>query len=50
MPADRRLAAGVVVLILVVCLFLPMAGLTLLAALVIDLLISAGRRFRGAPV
>ena len=50
MPAYRRLAAGVVVLILVVCLFLPMAGLTLLAALVIDLLISAGRRFRGAPV
>ena len=50
MPADRRLAAGVVVLILVVCLFLPMAGLTLLAALVIYLLISAGRRFRGAPV
>jgi hypothetical protein len=50
MPADKRLAAGVVVLILALCLFLPMAGVTLLAALVIDLLISAGQRFRGAPV
>lgn len=50
MPADRRLAAGVVVLILALCLFLPMAGVTHLAALAIDLLISAVRRFRGAPV
>ncbi|MBI1253932.1 MAG: hypothetical protein GC196_06245 [Hyphomonas sp.] len=50
MPTDKRLAAGVVVLILALCLFLPMAGVTLLAALVIDLLISAGQRFRGAPV
>ena len=49
MPADRRLAVGVVVLILALCLFLPMAGVTLLAALVIDALISAGNRLRRKP-
>jgi len=46
MPADKRLAVGVVVLILALCLLLPMAGVTLLAALMIDGLISAGNRLR----
>lgn len=45
-PADKRLAAGVVALILALCLFLPMAGVTLLAALVIDLLIAGAGRLR----
>jgi uncharacterized iron-regulated membrane protein len=49
MPTDKRLAVGVVVLILALCLFLPMAGVTLLAALVIELLISAGNRLRRKP-
>ena len=48
MPGDKRLAVGVVVLIVVLGVFLPMAGLTLLAALAVDMLISAGKRF-GAP-
>lgn len=41
---------AMLVLILALCLFLPMVGVTLMAALVIDFLISAGRSFRGAPV
>ncbi|MEQ9506797.1 MAG: PepSY domain-containing protein [Hyphomonas sp.] len=45
MPSDRRLAAGVAVLIVALGIFLPMAGVTLLAALAIDLLVSAGKRF-----
>lgn len=46
MPADRKISAGVVVLILALCVFLPMAGVTLLLALVIDLLtgIAGGMR------
>jgi uncharacterized iron-regulated membrane protein len=48
MPANRALAAGVVVLILGLCVFLPMAGLTLLAALGIDLLAGMAARFRAA--
>ncbi len=47
LPADKRLAAGVVVLILALGIFLPMAGVTLVAALLIDLLISAANRLRG---
>jgi uncharacterized iron-regulated membrane protein len=45
MPGDKRLAFGVVVLIAVLGIFLPMAGLTLLAALALELLISTVRRF-----
>jgi uncharacterized iron-regulated membrane protein len=48
MPASRALAAGVVILILGLCVFLPMAGLTLLAALGIDLLAGMAARFRAA--
>jgi len=44
MPGDRRIAAGVVAMIAVLCLFLPMAGATLLAGLLADTLISRGRR------
>lgn len=47
MPGDKRLALGVVTLIIVLGVFLPMAGLTLLAALTIELLISAVRRLGG---
>jgi uncharacterized iron-regulated membrane protein len=36
MPADRRIAAGVIVLIVALALFLPMAGATLLAVVVLD--------------
>lgn len=36
MPADKRIAAGVIVLIIALCLFLPMAGGTLLIAVVAD--------------
>lgn len=46
MPADKRLAASVVAVILALCLFLPMAGVTLLAALAIDLLIAGAGRLR----
>jgi uncharacterized iron-regulated membrane protein len=46
MPSDRRIAAGLLVLIVVLGLLLPMAGVTLMAALVIDLLISGTRRLR----
>lgn len=44
MPADKRVAAGVVVLIIALGLFLPMAGLTLLIALIVNALIEAGGR------
>ncbi len=44
MPTDRRIAAGVIGLIVALGFFLPMAGLTLLAALVVDAVVS---RFRG---
>lgn len=45
MPGDRRLAAGMVVLILVLGVLLPMAGITLLIALAVDTLIGlAGLR------
>lgn len=37
MPADRRIAGGVFVVIIALCLFLPMAGATLLAAIVLDM-------------
>jgi uncharacterized iron-regulated membrane protein len=40
MPEDRRLGAGLVVLVVVLGALLPMAGVTLLAALVADLAIS----------
>ena len=46
MPADKRLAASVVAVILALCLFLPIAGVTLLAALAIDLLIAGAGRLR----
>ncbi|MBI1399062.1 PepSY domain-containing protein [Hyphomonas sp.] len=45
MPANRALSAGVVVLILCLGVFLPMAGLTLMAALIVDYVFErAGRR------
>lgn len=44
MPTDKRLAAGVMALIIALGLFLPMAGLTLVIALAVDLLVSAGNR------
>ncbi|WP_321489012.1 PepSY domain-containing protein [uncultured Hyphomonas sp.] len=47
MPQDRTIALGVVAIILVLCLFLPMAGLTLLAALVADFCSSAILRQNG---
>lgn len=40
MPADKRIAAGVVIVIAALGVFLPMAGATLLIALVADLLVS----------
>ena len=46
MPADKRLATGVVLLILALGLFLPMAGVTLLAALIVDGMVSFAGRFR----
>jgi uncharacterized iron-regulated membrane protein len=36
MPADRRIAVGVIVLIVALALLLPMAGATLLAVVVLD--------------
>ena len=48
MPADRRLAAGVIILIVGLALFLPMAGVTLLAALALDMMWSASAAMRGA--
>lgn len=52
MPGDRRIAARVVAVIAVLCLFLPMAGATLLAALLAEALISGARRLLrgGNPV
>lgn len=50
MPADRKVAGGVVVLILALCLFLPMAGVTLMAALVLDQLWQLGARLRSSGV
>lgn len=44
MPADRRLAAGMVVLVIVFAIFLPMAGVTLVAALAADFLYSRASR------
>ena len=44
LPADRKLAAGVLMLILAFCLFLPMAGVTLLLALGADSVWQAVRR------
>ncbi|MEQ9315841.1 MAG: PepSY domain-containing protein [Henriciella sp.] len=45
MPADRRIAGGVFGVILALCLFLPMAGVTLLAALILDMVFQKiGRR------
>ena len=38
MPSDRKLASGVCALIIGLCLFLPLAGLTLIAALTVDTL------------
>jgi uncharacterized iron-regulated membrane protein len=49
MPADKRLAIGLVALILALGLFLPMAGVTLLAALAADGLISLAGRMRRKP-
>ena len=51
MPGDKRIAAGVIVVIAVLCVFLPMAGVTLIAALLADALISGGSRLlrRGKP-
>lgn len=46
MPGDRRLAAGVVVLILALGLLLPMAGVTLLLALLVDMGLSGASRLR----
>ncbi len=48
MPANRHIAAGVIVLILALCLFLPMAGVTLMAALVLDQLWQLGARLRSS--
>lgn len=48
LPADRKLAAGVVVLIAVLAVFLPMAGLTLLIALLVDTGVNAAGRLRRA--
>ncbi|MFN4023747.1 MAG: PepSY-associated TM helix domain-containing protein [Hyphomonas sp.] len=44
MPADRRLTAGMVVLVIAFGIFLPMAGITLVAALGGDLLYTQARR------
>lgn len=49
MPSDRRLAAGVVLLIVALGLFLPMAGLTLLIALLTDTVTGLGGRLRRKP-
>lgn len=47
MPADRRLSAGLVILVIAFGIFLPMAGLTLLVALAADFVLSlAGRLLR----
>ena len=46
MPADRALSAGVVAVILGLGVFLPMAGLTLLAAMLADLLVGMAMRLR----
>lgn len=46
MPSSRKIASGVVAVILLLCLFLPMAGLTLMGALLADLGISAVNHFR----
>jgi len=44
MPADKRIAAGVVVAIIVLGVLLPMAGLTLLICLIADFVWSAVSR------
>lgn len=48
MPSDRKIAAGVIVVIAALCVFLPMAGVTLLAALLVDAIwsrfVRTGRR------
>lgn len=46
MPADRALSAGVVAVVLGLGAFLPMAGLTLLAAMLADLLVGMAMRLR----
>ena len=46
MPSDKRIAAGLLVLIVVLGVLLPMAGVTLLAALFVDALLSGIRRLR----
>ncbi len=46
MPSDKRIAAGLLVLIVVLGVLLPMAGVTLLAALFVDALLSRIRRLR----
>jgi len=46
LPSDKRIAAGLLILVVVLGVLLPMAGLTLLAALLIDLLVSVFRRPR----
>lgn len=46
MPADRRLAGGVVALIIALGIFLPMAGVTLILALLADCLYTGVRRLR----
>ncbi|MBI1340358.1 PepSY domain-containing protein [bacterium] len=48
MPADRRIAGGVVAVILALGVFLPMAGITLVLAICLDLLWSRVRPRRTA--
>lgn len=51
MPSDRRIATGLFLLIAGLCLFLPMAGVTLMIALLADSVISSvGRLMRKARV
>jgi len=45
LPSDRRLAAGVIALVLALGLFLPMMGLSLITVLALDTLWATARRF-----
>lgn len=47
MPADKRLAAGFIALVIALGIFLPMAGITLIAALVADALFGWAASLRG---
>jgi uncharacterized iron-regulated membrane protein len=46
MPSDKRFVAGLLILVVVLGVLLPMAGVTLLAALFVDALLSGVWRLR----